>query len=197
MAGLQGESKDLGMPAGRAEVREMAASSDEKKPDAHNVRHVISALVDNRPGVLARTAGLFARRGYNIDALAVSITEDPEVSRMTITVTGDERILDQICKQLAKLVDVRQVIDHTGHALVERELCLVKVTATPETRRDILDIVEIFRGDVVDVGNGTLIIQVTGDEQKIDAFVRIMREYGIVEMVRTGRVVLTRGQQPT
>lgn len=175
----------------------MALSSEEKKPGPQGTRHVISALVDNRPGVLARAAGLFARRGYNIDALAVSITEDPEVSRMTITVTGDERILDQICKQLAKLVDVRQVIDHTGHALVERELCLVKVKATPETRRDILDIVEIFRGDVVDVGNGTLIIQVTGDEQKIDAFVRIMREYGIVEMVRTGRVVLTRGQQPT
>ena len=160
-------------------------------------RHVISALVDNRPGVLARVAGLFARRGYNIDALAVSITEDPEVSRMTITVTGDERTLEQICKQLEKLVDVRRVIDHTGEAVVERELCLVKVRASRENRRDILDIVEIFRGDVIDVGNGTLIIQVTGDEEKINAFVRIMDEYGIVEMVRTGRVVLARGMQPT
>ncbi len=159
--------------------------------------HVISALVDNRPGVLARVAGLFARRGYNIDALAVSITEDPEVSRMTITVTGDQRTLEQICKQLEKLVDVRRVIDHTGEAIVERELCLVKVRASRENRRDILDIVEIFRGDVIDVGNGTLIIQVTGDEEKIDAFVRIMDEYGIVEMVRTGRVVLARGMQPT
>jgi acetolactate synthase-1/3 small subunit len=175
----------------------MANSTGTGSGASGSSRHVISALVDNRPGVLARTAGLFARRGYNIDALAVSITEDPEVSRMTITVTGDERVLDQICKQLAKLVDVRQVIDHTGHALVERELCLVKVKTTPETRRDILDVVEIFRGDVLDVGNGTLIIQVTGDEQKIDAFVRIMRDYGIVEMVRTGRVVLTRGMQPT
>jgi acetolactate synthase-1/3 small subunit len=175
----------------------MANSAGTGSGASGSSRHVISALVDNRPGVLARTAGLFARRGYNIDALAVSITEDPEVSRMTITVTGDERVLDQICKQLAKLVDVRQVIDHTGHALVERELCLVKVKTTPETRRDILDVVEIFRGDVLDVGNGTLIIQVTGDEQKIDAFVRIMRDYGIVEMVRTGRVVLTRGMQPT
>jgi len=175
----------------------MANSTGTGSGASGSSRHVISALVDNRPGVLARTAGLFARRGYNIDALAVSITEDPAVSRMTITVTGDERVLDQICKQLAKLVDVRQVIDHTGHALVERELCLVKVKTTPETRRDILDVVEIFRGDVLDVGNGTLIIQVTGDEQKIDAFVRIMRDYGIVEMVRTGRVVLTRGMQPT
>ncbi len=160
-------------------------------------RHVISALVDNRPGVLARVAGLFARRGYNIDALAVSITEDPEVSRMTITVTGDERTLDQICKQLGKLVDVRRVIDHTGQAVVERELCLVKVETTRETRRDILDIVEIFRGEVIDVGNGTMIVEVTGDEKKIDVFVHILSEYGIKEMVRTGRVVLARGIQLT
>ncbi len=171
----------------------MAAYAGTKKQK----RHVISALVDNRPGVLARVAGLFARRGYNIDALAVSITEDPEVSRMTISVTGDETTLDQICKQLGKLVDVRQVIDHTGHAIVERELCLLKVAATSKNRREILDIVEIFRGDVVDVGNGAMIIEVRGDEEKIDAFVRIMSEYGIKEMVRTGRVVLARGMQPT
>lgn len=164
--------------------------------DAQN-RHVISALVDNRPGVLARVSGLFARRGYNIDALAVSITHDPDVSRMTITVTGDALTLDQICKQLVKLVDVRQVIDHTGHAVVERELCLVKVAAMAQQRRDIMDIVQVFRGDVVDIGNGTMIIEVSGDEEKIDAFVRIMAEFGIKEMVRTGRVVLTRGMQPT
>jgi acetolactate synthase-1/3 small subunit len=160
-------------------------------------RHVISTLVDNRPGVLARVAGLFARRAYNIDALAVSITEDPEVSRMTITVTGDERTLDQICKQLGKLVDVRKVLDHTGDVVVERELCLAKIKSSPQNRRDILDIVEIFRGDVIDVGNGTMVVQVTGDEQKIDAFVRIMAEFGIAEMVRTGRVVLARGVQQT
>jgi acetolactate synthase-1/3 small subunit len=168
-----------------------------ERPNAKQQRHVISALVENRPGVLARVSGLFARRGYNIDALAVSITEDPEVSRMTITVTGDAMTLDQICKQLGKLVDVRQVIDHTGHAIVERELCLVKVAASSETRRDIMDIVEIFRGDVVDIGNGTMIIEVCGDEDKIDAFVRLMAEFGIKEMVRTGRVVLTRGMQST
>ncbi len=164
--------------------------------DAQN-RHVISALVENRPGVLARVSGLFARRGYNIDALAVSITHDPDVSRMTITVTGDALTLDQICKQLVKLVDVRQVMDHTGHAVVERELCLVKVAASPEQRRDIMDIVHVFRGDVVDIGNGTMIIEVSGDEEKIDAFVRIMADFGIKEMVRTGRVILTRGMQPT
>jgi len=164
--------------------------------DAQN-RHVISALVENRPGVLARVSGLFARRGYNIDALAVSITHDPDVSRMTITVTGDALTLDQICKQLVKLADVRQVMDHTGHAVVERELCLVKVAASPEQRRDIMDIVHVFRGDVVDIGNGTMIIEVSGDEEKIDAFVRIMADFGIKEMVRTGRVILTRGMQPT
>lgn len=173
----------------------MASNSEGAQPRAG--RHVISALVDNRPGVLARVAGLFARRAYNIDALAVSITDDPDISRMTITVTGDASILDQICKQLGKLVDVRRVIDHTGHPTVERELCLVKVSASSENRRDILDIVEIFRGDVIDVGNGALIVQVTGDEEKIDAFVRIMAEYGILEMVRTGRVVLARGAATT
>ncbi|MBC7286641.1 MAG: acetolactate synthase small subunit [Armatimonadetes bacterium] len=160
-------------------------------------RHAISVLVDNRPRVLARVAGLFARRGYNIDALAVSTTENPDVSRMTITVTGDERTLDQICKQLAKLVDVRRVIDHTGEAIVERELCLVKVETTAQTRRDILDVVNIFRGEVIDVGNGTMIVEVTGDEKKIDVFVHLMSEYGIKEMVRTGRVVLARGLQLT
>ena len=173
------------------------ATADAQKMTVAGTRHVISTLVDNRPGVLARVAGLFARRAYNIDALAVSITEDPEVSRMTITVTGDERTLDQICKQLGKLVDVRKVLDHTGDVVVERELCLAKIKSSPQNRRDILDIVEIFRGDVIDVGNGTMVVQVTGDEQKIDAFVRIMAEFGIAEMVRTGRVVLARGVQQT
>ncbi len=172
------------------------AAAEAQKTTA-GTRHVISALVDNRPGVLARVASLFARRAYNIDALAVSITEDEEVSRMTITVTGDERTLDQICKQLGKLVDVRKVIDHTADMIVERELCLAKIKSSPQNRRDILDIVEIFRGDVIDVGNGTMVVQVTGDEQKIDAFVRIMAEFGIAEMVRTGRVVLARGVQQT
>jgi acetolactate synthase-1/3 small subunit len=171
-------------------------ATDTKKTTADS-RHVISALVDNRPGVLARVAGLFARRAYNIDALAVSITEDEEVSRMTITVTGDERTLDQICKQLGKLVDVRKVIDHTEDTIVERELCLAKISSNPTNRRDLLDIVGIFRGDVIDVGNDTMVVQVTGDEQKIDAFVRIMAEFGIAEMVRTGRIVLARGVQQT
>ncbi len=160
-------------------------------------KHTLSALVENKPGVLARCAGLFARRGFNIDSLAVSTTENPDVSRMIIAVTGDERTLEQIRKQLEKLVDVIAVIDHTGHATVERELCLCKVKVDKETRSEVIEICNIFRGDIVDVGNGTLIIQVTGDEEKIDALVRIMSDYGIEELVRTGKILLVRGIQPT
>lgn len=159
--------------------------------------HTISALVENKPGVLARCAGLFARRGFNIDSLAVSTTERPDISRMIITVSGDEQTLEQICKQLEKLVDVIAVLDHTEDATVERELCLCKVGAAKETRAEIIEICNIFRGDIVDVGNGTMIIQVTGDEEKIDAFVRIIGDYGIEELVRTGKILLVRGMQPT
>ncbi len=161
------------------------------------MRHTLSALVENKPGVLARCAGLFARRGFNIDSLAVSITESPEVSRITLTVTGDELALEQICKQLEKLVDVIAVLDHTQDATVERELCLCKVEVDRDTRLEVMEICNIFRGDIIDVGNGSMIIQVTGDEEKIDAFVRLVSDYGIEELVRTGKIVLVRGMQPT
>jgi acetolactate synthase I/III small subunit len=161
------------------------------------MKHTISALVENRPGVLARCASLFARRGFNIDSLAVSETEDAAVSRMTLTVTGDDRVLEQICRQLEKLVDVLKVLDHTQDLTIARELCLIKVRATRRTRSEILQVAGIFRGEVVDVGNGTLIIEVTGDTDKIDAFVRLMEEHGIEELVRTGKIVLVRGLQPT
>ena len=161
------------------------------------MKHTISAMVENKPGVLARMSGLFARRGFNIDSLAVSATEDPKVSRMTITVEGDELTLEQICNQLMKLIDVIEVIDHTGEAYVGRELCLCKVASTAETRSDIVTLCDIFRADIIDVGDGTLIIQVTGDEGKIDAFVRSMQEFGIEEMVRTGKILLVRGAQTT
>lgn len=161
------------------------------------MKHTISAMVENKPGVLARMAGLFARRGFNIDSLAVSATENPAVSRMTITVQGDEMTLEQICNQLNKLIDVIEVIDHTRDAYVARELCLCKVACTPQTRSEIIDLCQIFRGDVVDVGDETLVIQLTGDEEKIDAFARTMREYGIREMVRTGKIVVVRGVQRT
>ncbi|MCE5216170.1 acetolactate synthase small subunit [bacterium] len=161
------------------------------------MKHTISARVENKPGVLARMSGLFARRGFNIDSLAVSTTEDPGVSRMTITVTGDEFTLEQICNQLVKLVDVIEVVDHTNDAYVDRELCLCKVCCDAQTRHDIIDLCNIFRADVVDVGNETLILQITGDEDKIDAFVRTMEQFGVREMVRTGKILLVRGVQRT
>ena len=161
------------------------------------MRHTISALVENKPGVLARCAGLFARRGFNIDSLAVSITESPAVSRMIITVSGDAQTLDQICKQLQKLVDVIAVLDHTEDATVERELCLCKIKVDRESRSEIIEICNIFRGEVVDVGENALMLDVTGDEEKIDAFVRVLSDYGIEELVRTGKILLVRGSQQT
>jgi len=161
------------------------------------VKHTISALVENKPGVLARCASLFARRGFNIDSLAVSETENAQVSRMTLTVTGDDRVLEQICHQLEKLVDVIKVLDHTQDLTIERELCLIKVKANRRTRAEIIQVANIFRGEIVDVGNGTLVIELTGDAEKIDAFVRLMGEHGIEELVRTGKIVLVRGLQPT
>ncbi len=161
------------------------------------MKHTISALVENKPGVLARCSGLFARRGFNIDSLAVSITENPAVSRMIITVSGAEQTLDQICKQLQKLVDVIAVLDHTQDATVERELCLCKVKVDRESRSEIIEICSIFRGEVVDVGENALMLEVTGDEEKIDAFVRVLSDYGIEELVRTGKILLVRGSQQT
>jgi len=160
------------------------------------MRHTISALVENKPGVLARCAGLFARRGFNIDSLAVSTTDSPEVSRMIITVSGDDQTLDQICKQLQKLVDVIAVLDHTDDTTVERELCLCKVKVDRDNRSDVIEICNIFRGEVVDVAEDTLMIELTGDEEKIDAFVNVIKDYEIDEMVRTGKILLVRGSQP-
>jgi len=165
--------------------------------EAMQAQHTLSVLVKNRPRVLARVAGLFARRGFNIDSLAVSTTEDEAVSRMTITTTCDQATLAQVCKQASKLHDVVRVLDHTDDAVVERELCLCKVSSDRAQRPEIVQICDIFRGDVVDIGNGTVIIQVIGDKEKIDAFVRLMQDYDIQEMVRTGKIVLSRGVQPT
>ncbi len=161
------------------------------------MKHTISAMVENKPGVLARMAGLFARRGFNIESLAVSATERDDISRMTITVDGDELTLEQICNQLIKLIDVIEVIDHTNDIYVERELCLCKVACTANNRSDMIDLGNIFRADIVDVGDETLMFQVTGDEEKIDAFVHTMQSYGIKEMVRTGKILLVRGVQAT
>lgn len=156
-------------------------------------RHTISVLVHNRPGVLARVSSLFSRRGFNIDSLAVSTTEDSSVSRMTIVVPGDEAVIEQIGKQLYKLIDVIKVRDHSQEAVVDRELSLIKVHATPQTRSEIMQIVDVFRGQIVDMSTSSVIIEVTGGTDKTDALLRLLKPFGIREMVRTGKVVMVRG----
>ena len=155
----------------------------------------ISMMVKNRPRVLARVAGLFARRGFNIDSLAVSTTETEGISRMTVAAAADEATLKQICKQVSKLHDVVRVIDHSEHAVIERELCLCKVSVDPSQRAEVIQLCDIFRGDVVDIGNGSMTIQLIGDKSKVDAFVGLMSDYDIKELVRSGKIVLARGVQ--
>lgn len=157
------------------------------------VQHTITALVENRPGVLARVAGLFSRRGFNIESLAVSTSEDPMVARMTIVVQGDDRVLEQIEKQLNKLIDVIKVFDYVSTPHVERELALIKVTAPPEKRAEILQISDIFRGKIIDVSERTITMEVTGVGDKLDALQKLLAPYGIKELVRTGIIALSRG----
>jgi acetolactate synthase I/III small subunit len=159
------------------------------------MRHAISVLVENKAGVLARIANLFSARGYNIDSLAVGETEDPSISRMTIIVRGDERILEQIEKQLNKLVDVIRVSDFLETEHLERDLILIKVAADKNSRLEIMQIVDIFRAKIVDVGSNSVIIEMTGNEEKINAFVEIIKPFGIKEMVRTGIVAMGRGNK--
>lgn len=158
------------------------------------MKHTISALVENKPGVLARIASLFSARGFNIDSLAVGETEDPTMSRMTIVVRGDERILEQIEKQLNKLIDVIKVQELSQFDHVERDLVLIKVKATKATKSEILQIVNIFRANIVDVSPETLMVEATGDEEKIKALIELLKPYGIIEMARTGVIALTRGK---
>jgi len=155
--------------------------------------HTLSILVENHSGVLTRVAALFARRGYNIDSLAVGRTEDPDVSRITIVAYGDDAVIEQVTKQLYKLIEVIKVIDLSKEEHVNRELALIKVTATSETRADILQIAEIFRAKIVDVGLNTVMIEITGDGDKILALEKLLRPFGIKELVRTGKVGLLRG----
>jgi len=156
------------------------------------MQHTIAVLVANKFGVLARVAGLFSGRGFNIDSLSVAETQDPQVSRMTIVTRGDDKIIEQITKQLNKLIDVIKVIDLTGEKFVERELALIKVLATKETRAELLGVVDIFRCKVVDVSSRSYTIEVTGDQDKIDAITEILRPLGLKEIVRTGRVAVAR-----
>jgi acetolactate synthase-1/3 small subunit len=161
------------------------------------MKHTISVLVENSPGVLMKVAGLFRRRGYNIDSLAVGVTEQPTVSRMIIIVGGEPEILEQIIKQLNKLIEVIKVNDVTGFSTVDRELALIKLNATPATRMEIMEISNVFRANVVDLSEKTMTLEVTGRSDKIDAILSLVQKYGIREMVRTGQVTLVRGTQPT
>ena len=161
------------------------------------MKHTISVLVDNAPGVLMKVAGLFRRRAYNIHSLAVGVTEQPTVSRMIIVVEGEPEILEQIIKQLNKLIEVIKVNDVTGFSTVDRELALIKLNATPATRMEIMEICNVFRANVVDLTEKTMTLEVTGRSDKIDAILSLVQKYGIREMVRTGQVTLVRGTQPT
>ena len=157
------------------------------------MRHTISLLVENRFGVLARIAGLFSARGYNIDSLSVGVTDDPAISRMTIVVRGDERILEQVTKQLNKLIDIIKVSDYQDTAHIERDLALVKVASDKATRGELIQICDIFRAKIVDVGVDSVIVEMTGDEEKIEALLRLLRPFGIKELCRTGIVAMARG----
>lgn len=156
-------------------------------------KHTLSVTVENKPGVLTRVTTLFRRRVYNIESLTVGATENPTISRITIVVTGDQKIIEQVTKQLYKLVDVIKVVDITDERSVERELVLIKVKADNNVRAEIVQIVDIFRARIVDIGRNTLIVEATGDSRKIDAIEESLKPFGIVELVRTGKLAIVRG----
>ena len=156
-------------------------------------KHTLAVTVENRPGVLTRVTTMFRRRGYNIDSLTVGMTENPTISRMTIVVEGDDQVIEQVTKQLHKLVEVIKIIDVSEERSVERELVLIKVKADASVRTEVMQIVEIFRARIVDIGKNTLIIEVTGDSGKIDAIEEALRPFGIVGLVRTGKIAMVRG----
>jgi acetolactate synthase-1/3 small subunit len=161
------------------------------------MKHTLSVLVENKPGVLTRIAGLFARRGFNIDSLAVGETEDPRFSRMTITVDAQEAPLEQVTKQLHKLINVIKIADLDPSTSVDRELAMIKVRTTADSRAEIMQVCEIFRARIVDVSKTTLVVEVTGTREKLEAILNLLRHHGIVELVRTGRIAIGRGTSPT
>ncbi|MCP3774363.1 acetolactate synthase small subunit [Paenibacillus sp. MZ04-78.2] len=156
-------------------------------------KHTISVLVNNQPGVLQRVSGLFGRRGFNIESITVGESEEKGLSRMVIVTTGDDKTLEQISKQLYKLIDVIKVVDLSAHPMVARELALIKVNAEPSMRPEILGIVETFRAAIVDIGPSSLIVQVVGDSEKIEAMTELLKPYGIKELSRTGVTAMIRG----
>ncbi|MFG0248336.1 MAG: acetolactate synthase small subunit [Phycisphaeraceae bacterium JB051] len=170
--------------------------------EKHLYRHVIAALVTNEPGVLAQVASMFAARGFNIDSLVVGRTENPELSRMTIVVNGDDSTLEQVRKQLAKLVAVVRIVDYLDAAFVERDLMLVQVSTAGESspiehRTELIELANIFRAQIVDVSNDQLMIKMSGTEEKIEAFIDMIKPYGIIEMARTGVIAMSRGNATT
>jgi acetolactate synthase I/III small subunit len=177
--------KDRSLNTGELKMSTLASNGQMKQ-------HTIAMLVENHFGTLNRIAGLFAAKGYNIDSLTVGPTEDETVSRMTIVTRGDDQIIEQIMKQLHKLIDTIKVVDLTFETYVDRELALVKVQSTSSTRSDIMQISEIFRAKVVDVSPKTLTIEATGSQMKVDAIINMLKPFGIKELARTGRIALKR-----
>jgi len=161
------------------------------------MKHTLSVLVENKPGVLTRVAGLFARRGFNIDSLVVAETEDPQLSRMTITIDERDQSVEQITKQLHKLINVLKITSLDPGASVERELLLVKVRADSRSRPEIMQLVEIFGARIADVGSEVLVIEMTGTREKVTALMDLLQPFGVVELMRTGRVAMSRGARPT
>jgi acetolactate synthase-1/3 small subunit len=159
------------------------------------MKHTIALIVENKPGVLVRIAGLFSRRGFNIDSLTVGTTDKPDRARMTITVDGDEVVLEQVTKQLNKLINVIRVSELAPAESVERELAIIKVAAKKEDRSEIMQIVSVFRAKIIDVSPRSIIVEVTGSEDKVEAMVRLLRQFGIKEMARTGKVSMVRGSR--
>ena len=159
------------------------------------MKHIISAIVENRSGVLAHIAGLFSSRGFNIDSVSVGRTEDPRVSRMTIVVEGDEQTLEQVRKQLGKVIDVLRVQDYMGRDIVKRDLALIKINANQAKRLEVISLVNIFEGKVVDISAEDMMVEIVGPDTKIDAFVELVLPYGVKEMARTGIVALARTEK--
>jgi acetolactate synthase-1/3 small subunit len=174
-------------------IAKINSVSETSLGDSTGMRHVLSALVQNQPGVLAHISGMLASRGFNIDSLAVGETEDANLSRMTFVVHGDDAELEQVRKQLDKVVTVVGVQDISSADFVERDLMLIKVKADAQKRKEVALLVEMFRGRVVDIGSDNLLIEISGTERKIEAFIDLMRPYGIIELARTGRIALVRG----
>lgn len=169
-------------------------SNDPATPDPI-LKHVIAALVANEPGVLSNVAGMFAARGFNIDSLVVGRTEHPELSRMTIVVSGTMDTLDQVRKQLVRLVQVVKVVDYVGTDYVERDLMLMRVSADPGKRREVIELADMFRARIVDVGRDELMIELSGKEEKLEAFVDLLQPYGIIELARTGLIAMPRSEK--